>query len=94
MLLKYLSRRERSRSVTLTTAFVRQFNLTYSMSGPDLSPEQQSVFDSVLRDLRHRQEMKIGGFAGVGKTRLLAALARRLYRFAPCAFTGVASRRE
>src|SRR6516162_4865249 len=58
---------------------------------PALSPEQRAVFDAVLRDYPHRPVQSIGGYAGVGKTVLVARLAEFLTHFAVCAFTGKAA---
>jgi MoxR-like ATPase len=53
-----------------------------------LTDEQHSVFDGVLASLRRGQlEHTIGGYAGTGKTVLVAALAERLPGFAVAAFT-------
>lgn len=63
----------------------------------DLSSDQVEVFDQTMswyRDPNARQYLKIGGYAGVGKTTLVAGLARELERqgerIAYCAFTGKA----
>lgn len=63
----------------------------------DLSEDQVDVFDSVItwyKDPNARQYLKLGGYAGTGKTTLVAALAKVLEAndemIAYCAFTGKA----
>jgi exodeoxyribonuclease-5 len=58
----------------------------------DLTAEQRAVFDGVLGGLRHGpQAQTVGGYAGTGKSVLVAALADRLPGFAVCAFAGKAA---
>lgn len=63
----------------------------------DLSEDQVEVYNQILtwrHDVNARQYLKVGGYAGTGKTTLVAALARELETqgeaIAYCAFTGKA----
>jgi exodeoxyribonuclease-5 len=56
-----------------------------------LSAEQARVRAAVLRDLRRDPFVTLGGFAGTGKSTVLAELHRALPRFAVCCFTGKAA---
>jgi exodeoxyribonuclease-5 len=58
---------------------------------PSLSDEQRDVFDAVQDGLDHQQVQTVGGYAGTGKTVLVAALADALPGFAVTAFTGKAA---
>jgi exodeoxyribonuclease-5 len=58
---------------------------------PELSPEQGAVFDAVVDHLHRRQVQTVGGFAGTGKTVLVAALTDALPGFVVTAFTGKAA---
>jgi exodeoxyribonuclease-5 len=56
-----------------------------------LTREQHHVHRQLVRN-RHRDQVQtLGGFAGTGKTTVLAALAEALPDWAPCAFTGRAA---
>lgn len=63
----------------------------------DLSPDQCEVYDAIMswhKDPNARQYLKVGGYAGTGKTTLVAAVAKELEavgeRIAYVAFTGKA----
>src|SRR5262249_22618919 len=56
-----------------------------------LTPEQDEVFEDVRGSVSARPVQTVGGYAGTGKTVLVAALAEALAGFAVCAFTGKAA---
>jgi exodeoxyribonuclease-5 len=56
-----------------------------------LTKEQRCVQRRLVRTRGSRQVQTLGGYAGVGKTTVLAALADALPDWAPCAFTGRAA---
>jgi exodeoxyribonuclease-5 len=56
-----------------------------------LTNEQRCVRRRLIRNRGSQQVQTLGGFAGVGKTTVLAALAEALPDWAPCAFTGRAA---
>jgi exodeoxyribonuclease-5 len=56
-----------------------------------LTKEQRFVFKHLLKNPNGGQVQTCGGFAGTGKTTLLAALAEALPDYACCAFTGKAA---
>ncbi len=62
------------------------------MNVPPLDAAQQHIFDCVVRDIKAgRQEIKIGGLAGTGKTVLARYLLERFDGWACCAYTGKAT---
>ena len=54
-----------------------------------LSDEQQRAVDTIVGS--GKQVQTLGGFAGTGKTTVIAELVRRLPRYAVCAYTGKAA---
>ncbi len=67
-----------------------------SITVNDLSPDQRSCYDSILRWVRegsdHKPVLSLGGYAGTGKSTLVALVAEQLPPpVAFCAFTGKAS---
>lgn len=58
-----------------------------------LSAEQQKVVHSTLVDIKREGKsiIKIGGFAGTGKTTVISFLTEHLPTYAVCAFTGKAA---
>jgi len=58
----------------------------------ELSPEQKKVLHSVVTGIREgTQEVKIGGYAGTGKSVLVNYLSKFFPGYAPCAYTGKAA---
>lgn len=59
----------------------------------DLSSDQKIVYDAVLKWYKDKNDklLIVGGFAGVGKTSVLACLAHKFDNTAYCCFTGKAS---
>lgn len=64
----------------------------------DLSPEQKIAHDAILQFVKEKTpELKIGGYAGTGKTTLIAETIKALrendknFRMAFCCFTGKAA---
>lgn len=83
--------------VEQTGNFQRGTVSAQSIQRSDLSPDQAEVFDKILawhRDPNARQYLKVAGYAGTGKTTLVAALAKHLESIgetiAYTAFTGKA----
>ena len=64
-------------------------------TGIQLTDEQQYVLDYLFKDRHHKRIQTMGGYAGVGKTLVLAHLIKRLEaereNWAVCAFTGKAT---
>lgn len=61
-------------------------------TGPvDLTEEQKTVLQELLNRQTTCQVQTLGGFAGTGKTTLIARLIRELDDWAVCAFTGKAA---
>src|SRR6516165_2623556 len=60
-------------------------------ASPMLNREQRCIIRRVTRRLGTVQQQTIGGFAGMGKSTHLCALADALPDFAVCAFTGRAT---
>jgi len=58
---------------------------------PELTDEQQEVAECVIKDIKHKQEVTLSGYAGTGKTTLIRHLKDCLPGFAVCAFTGKAA---
>ena len=59
----------------------------------DLSEEQKSVYDNVLKWYKDKNDklLIVGGYAGTGKTSTLACLAHKFDNAAYCCFTGKAA---
>jgi exodeoxyribonuclease V len=56
-----------------------------------LTEEQMSVVTSLLDEVKNKQIQTLGGYAGTGKTTVISYLAKKLPKYACCAFTGKAS---
>src|SRR5262245_6856965 len=65
------------------------------MSGPiygaTLTPEQRRVTRAICRRLDDEQVQTVGGYAGTGKSTVLASLADDLQGFSVVSFTGKAA---
>jgi ATP-dependent exoDNAse (exonuclease V) alpha subunit len=57
----------------------------------NLSPEQQAAADRLVAGVDREPVQTLGGYAGTGKTTLVAFLHHKLPEFAVCAFTGKAA---
>ncbi len=84
-------------SIDVLPSHVGTITLGQTIHRNDLSPDQTMVYDKIIAwrgDPNARQYLKVGGYAGTGKTTLVAALARQLESqgesIAYAAFTGKA----
>lgn len=58
---------------------------------PTLTDEQRKIFHAVLGNRKRHQVQSIGGYAGTGKTTIVAQLIDDLHAYSVCAFTGKAA---
>jgi exodeoxyribonuclease-5 len=56
-----------------------------------ITDEQKNVIINVLKDIKKKQIIRIGGLAGVGKSTIINILSKKLKTFAVSAYTGKAT---
>jgi exodeoxyribonuclease-5 len=57
----------------------------------NLTKEQEHVVNCIIKDIKKKQEISLGGAAGCGKSVVVTELHRRLPKFGVAAFTGKAT---
>lgn len=56
-----------------------------------ITEEQKNVIINILKDIKNKQIVRLGGLAGVGKSTIIKILSNKLRNFAVSAYTGKAT---